>query len=128
VRKRTPKEKASESDKLGLNTAQYANELHEPHLIPFIEDLEDHPSHIYLVADGAGYHKGKQNKVLQEECSYDRLEWLLNSPDPNLTENCWIILRGCLGSASMRLKEDSIVRRNYSRLQRRSGRLFPRRL
>jgi hypothetical protein len=65
MRKWMPKEKTSERDKLGLNTAQYANELHKPHLIPFLEGLEDPPSHIYLVADGAGYHNGKQNKELQ---------------------------------------------------------------
>jgi hypothetical protein len=55
VRKRTPKEKTSERDKFCLYTASYANELHEPHLIPFIEGLEDPQSHIYLAADGAGY-------------------------------------------------------------------------
>jgi hypothetical protein len=63
VRKQTPKEKKSERDKLGLNTAQYANELYKPHLLPFIEGLEDPPSHIYLAADGAGYHNGKQIKI-----------------------------------------------------------------
>jgi hypothetical protein len=96
VRTRTPKEKTSERDKLGLNTAQYANELHKPHLIPFIEGLEDSPSHIYLAADGTGYPNGKQNKELQEECGYRRLEWPPNSPDLNPIGNCWMILKRSL--------------------------------
>jgi transposase len=93
VRKWIPKEKTSDRDKLGFNTAQSANELYKPHFIPSIEVLEGHPSHIYLVADGAGYHNGKHNTVLQEEYDYHRLEWLPNSPDLNPIENCWIILQ-----------------------------------
>jgi hypothetical protein len=79
MRKWTLKEKTSERDKLDLNTAQYTNELHEPHLISFIEGLEDPPGHIYLAIDGASYHNGKKNKGLQEECGYNRLEWPPNS-------------------------------------------------
>jgi hypothetical protein len=43
----------SSRDKLGLNVSQFAREIHEPHVIPFIWNLCDNPNHVYLAADGA---------------------------------------------------------------------------
>jgi len=98
VRKRTPKERTSKTDRLGLNANQYANEIHEPHLIPFMETFPDTPDHLFLAADGAPWHKGAKNRKLREDCGYATLPWPPNSPDLNPIENAWLVLKSRLRS------------------------------
>jgi hypothetical protein len=53
VRKRREEERTSKRDRLGLNSHQYATEIHQPYLIPFIEGLDRPSDNIYLAADNA---------------------------------------------------------------------------
>jgi len=78
---------------LGLNASQFASEIHEAHIIPFIRSLCDNPNHIYLAADGAPWHRGPQNKKLQEDCGYVEFPWPPNSLDLNPIENLWLLLK-----------------------------------
>ena len=93
VRKRTEMERRGPLDKLGLNASQFASKMHKSHVIPFIRSLCDNPNHIYLAANGATWHHGPENKKLQDDCGYHQLPWLLNSPDLNLIENLWLLLK-----------------------------------
>ena len=106
VRKRTEEERTSKKDRLGLNAHQYATEVHQPYLIPFIEGINRAPETIYLAADNASWHCREENKDLQEECGYQRLAWPPNSPDLNPIENAWTLLKKAL-------------RKRFSRLERR---------
>ena len=63
----TPAERVSATDRLGLNAVQYARELHEPHLIPFLESFDISPDYLMLVADGASWHKGPENTKLRKD-------------------------------------------------------------
>ena len=93
VRKRTPAERVSASDRLGLNAVQYATELHETHLIPFLESFDVSPDHLMLAADGARWHKGPENTKLREDSGYSLLPWPPNSPDLNPIKNLWAIVK-----------------------------------
>ena len=73
VRKRTPAERVLATDRLGLSAVQYATELHEPHLIPFLESFDVSPDHLMLAADGARWHKGPENIKLREDSGYSLL-------------------------------------------------------
>jgi transposase len=98
IRKRTPAERTPNTDRLGLNANQYANEIHQPHLIPFMRGFPDTPDHLFLAADGAAWHKGAKNRKLCEDCGYSTLPWPPNSPDLNPIENAWLILKSRLRS------------------------------
>jgi hypothetical protein len=50
-----------------LNANQYANEIHEPHLIPFMETIPDTPDHLFLAADGVPWHNGAKKRKLRED-------------------------------------------------------------
>ena len=56
VRKRREEERTSKSDRLGLNAHQYATEIHQPYLIPFIEGINRSPGTIHMAADNASWH------------------------------------------------------------------------
>jgi transposase len=106
VRKRGEEERTSKRDRLGLNSHQYATEIHQPHLIPFIEGLDRPSDNIYLAADNASWHGGEENQKLQADCGYKKLPWPPNSPDLNPIENTWALLKRALT-------------KRFSKLQRR---------
>ena len=93
VRKRTAKERTTPQDRLGLNSHQYATEIHQPYIIPFILAQGKSPDHIYLAADGASWHSGGENKSLRDGIGYLQLPWPPNSPDLNPIENVWMLLK-----------------------------------
>ena len=93
VRKRTPAERVSATDRLGLNAVQYATEFHEPHLIPFLESFEVSPDHLMLVVDGASWHKGPENTKLRKDSGYSLPSWPPNSPDLNPIKNLWVTVK-----------------------------------
>jgi transposase len=96
VRKRTPNERVSTRDRLGLKGAQYATEIHECCLIPYLLSL-DHPiDRIRVVEDGAPYHKGEKNRRIQEAYGEKKLLLPPNSPDLNPIENAWNSLKARL--------------------------------
>ncbi|RPA96938.1 hypothetical protein L873DRAFT_1845066 [Choiromyces venosus 120613-1] len=71
VRKRTPAKQTSKCDRLGLNAQQYASEINEPFLIPYLLSLNPpvHGLQLFLPA---------------------------NSPDLNPIENAWHLLKSRL--------------------------------
>ena len=93
MRKQTDKEQTSPHDRLGLNSHQFAQEPHKEVINPFTCKQEGAPDHIYLAADGAPWHYGGENTKLHEECGYLQLPWPPNSPDLNLIENVWMLLK-----------------------------------
>lgn len=61
TRKRTPAERVTPRDRLGTNATQYASEIYEPYLVPFLLSL-DHPiEEILLMDDNVGYHQAGLN-------------------------------------------------------------------
>jgi hypothetical protein len=59
IRKRTPEERTSNRDKLGMNTTQYATEILEPHPVPFIYSLPGNLEDYQTVEDGLRVHTAK---------------------------------------------------------------------
>lgn len=72
MRKRT-KEPGTPCDRLGLNAVQFAQELHKPHIVPFVCTLSNKPSHICIVADGARLQQVPENARIQRKCDYAQL-------------------------------------------------------
>ena len=105
MRKRTAKERTSPRDHLGLNAHQFATEIHQPCIIPFILAQAGPPDCIYLAADGAKWHYGAENKKLREEVGYLQLPWPPNSPDLNLIENVWMLLKRRLRKRFSRIEQ-----------------------
>jgi hypothetical protein len=70
IQKRTPEERTSIRDKLAMNTTQYATEILEPHLVPFIYSLPGNPEDYQTVEDRLRVHTAK---LCQE---YRRRRWL----------------------------------------------------
>ena len=106
VHKCTPVDPVSASDRLRLNVVQHATELHEPHLIPFLESFDVSPGHLMLAADGARWHKGPGNTKLCKDSGYSLLPWPPNSPDLNPIENLWAIVKCRIRSEERRVGKE----------------------
>ena len=72
VRKRKEEERTIKKDRLGLNSHQYATEIHQPYLIPFIEGLDRPSNEIHLAADNAPWYGGAENRKLMVDCGYKK--------------------------------------------------------
>ena len=70
VKKRSKKESTSVCDRFGFNAFQFASEIHQPYIIPFICGLYANPNHIFLAVAKAKWHQGPDNKKLCEDCCY----------------------------------------------------------
>jgi hypothetical protein len=59
IRIHTPEEWTLNRDKLGVNTTQYATEIFEPYLVPFIHSLSGHLEYYQILEDGLRVHTVK---------------------------------------------------------------------
>jgi len=92
VRKRTPDERTTPRDRLGTNATQYATEVYEPYLIPFLFSLDIHIKEILVLDDNVGYHWATLTST------YRITKYPLRAfcPDLNPIENAWHILKSRL--------------------------------
>ena len=93
VRKRKQSERTTARDCLGLNSAQYATEIYDPHLIPFLFALDKPISKLEVIEDNAKYHLAGLNREISSAFGVQKLPLPANSPDLNLIENVWYIFK-----------------------------------
>ena len=96
MRKRTPAERTKPRDRLGTNAAQYATEVYEPYLIPFLFSLDIPIEEILVLDDNVGYHRAGLNKTLTSAYGITKYPLPAFSPDLNPIENAWHILKSRL--------------------------------
>ena len=93
VRKRKPSERTTPKDHLGLNSAQYATEIYDSHLIPFLFSLDKPISKLKVIEDNAQYHLAGVNREISLAFGVQKLPLPANSPDLNPIENVWHIFK-----------------------------------
>lgn len=98
VRKRTESERTSKSDRLGMNSKQYCEEILEPYLFPMVSRVRmlyalRYRRQVRTIEDGAGIHKSKETCDFRKKLNINRLPWPPYSPDMNLIENIWSLLK-----------------------------------
>ena len=72
---------------------QYATEIYEPYLIPFLLSSDTPITEAPVIEDGAKYHAGKPNREVTSAFKVQKLLLPANSPDLNPIENAWHILK-----------------------------------
>jgi len=93
IRRRKPSERATPRDRLGLNSAQYATEIYDLYLIPFLFSLKFPIEEIPVLEDNLKVHTAGQNRVITSTYNVQKLPLPANSPDLNPIENAWHILK-----------------------------------
>ena len=96
IRKRTPAERTKPRDRLGTNATQYATEVYEPYLIPFLFSLDIPIEEILVLDDNVGYHRAGLNRTLTSAYGITKYPLPAFSPDLNPIENAWHILKSRL--------------------------------
>jgi hypothetical protein len=76
-----------------MNTIQYATEILEPHLVPFIYSLPENPEDYQTIETRFRVHIAKLCQEYQKEYGITRMDWLLSSLDLNPIENAWALLK-----------------------------------
>jgi hypothetical protein len=92
---RTPDERTSPRDRLGMNAKQYSEEVFKAGLIPYWLKLED-PEGSYLVEDGDPAHRSGLAKDYREFYGIKKDDHPAGSPDLNAIENAWKMLKTAL--------------------------------
>jgi transposase len=96
IRRRGPDERVTKKDRLGLNGSQYAKEICEPYLVPFLQSLDQPIEEIKVVEDKGPYHFGPLNITLNNTYGINKMHTPANSPDLNPIENVWHIFKAKL--------------------------------
>lgn len=98
VRKRGPEERTHKGDRLGMNSKQYCDEIILPHLFPLVSKIRmlyamRYRRQVKVIEDGAGIHNSKETCEFRKRYCINRLPWPPYSPDMNLIENVWSLLK-----------------------------------
>jgi len=96
IRKRKPEERTNPRDRLGTNAVQYATEVYEPYLIPFLFSLDIPIEKILVLDDNVGYHRAGLNRTLTSAYGIKKCPLPAFSPDLNPIENAWHLLKSRL--------------------------------
>ena len=96
IRRRRSDEWVKENDNLGLNEQQYATEINESCLVPFIYSQSEPVERIHIWSDGAGYHGTQANYQIYNTYGLKLLPAPPSSPDLNVLENAWNTLKSRL--------------------------------
>ena len=111
TRRWTLVERTGPRDRLGTNATQYATELYEPYLIPFLFSLELPIEEILVMDDNVGYHRAGLNKVISSAFRITKYPLPSFSPDLNPIENAWHLLKPRL---QKRFTRGSITQRGWA--------------
>jgi len=91
IRQRQEHERESNTDRLGLNSTQYVNEVLVPHVLPLYEAMGGSNAGVHTIEDGASYHTSVYTRRWRLMNEMIRLDWAPHSPDMNPIENVWSI-------------------------------------